>query len=58
MRLLKDHRMSIINLKIRTPDTHETARYAAEITVRGHAKSEMIPEKAEKVPGIVSVICL
>ena len=45
MRFLKDHCMSIVSLKVRTLDTHETAKYAAYITVRGYAKSEMIPEK-------------
>ena len=55
LRMLKDHRLSIINLKIHSLDDEETARYSAIVELRGNAKIPVILEKAQDISGIVSV---
>ena len=54
LRMLKNHRLAITNLKIHSLDEDQAARYAAVISLRGDAKVEMILEKAQDTEGIVS----
>lgn len=56
LRFCKDHRMSIINLQIRSLDGDSEAKYAAEVTLRGGMTCGELTERIHAMPGIVSVV--
>ena len=56
LRLCKDSRMAIVNLKIHTLGADDDARYAAEVFLRGNVDREALLGKVRRMPGIVSAI--
>lgn len=56
LRLCKDSRMAIVNLKIHTLGADDDARYAAEVFFRGNVDREALLGKVRRMPGIVSAI--
>ena len=58
LRYCKDSGMSITNLKIRTGDGSESARYTAEVSLRGAVKAETLTDHMEQMPGIAGVTIL
>ena len=56
LRLCKDSRMAIVNLKIHTLGADDDARYAAEVFLRGNVDRETLLGKVRRMPGIVSAI--
>ena len=57
LRLCKDRRMSITNLRIHTLES-SGADYAAEVSLRGNVKSEELISAVRLMKGIVSVVVL
>lgn len=56
LRLCKDNRMSIVNLKIHTLEDNDEAQYAAAVSLRGNLKSDALLDKVHQMPGIVSAV--
>ena len=58
LRFCKDNRMAIINLKIHTNEDTQDARYAAEVSLRGNMKQDVLLGKIQQMPGILSAMGL
>ena len=58
LRYCKDNGMTIVNLKIRTEDGNEPARYTAEVSLRGAVNAETLTDHMEQMPGIAGVTIL
>ena len=58
LRFCKDNRMAIINLKIHTNEDTQDARYAAEVSLRGNMRQEILLGKVQQMPGILSAMGL
>ncbi len=58
LRFCKDNRMAITNLRIKTLEDSEEAKYAAEVSMRGNSPRESLLSQIQKMPGVVSAITL
>ena len=60
LRLCKDQRMSIVNLRVRTIalSADDGAQYTATITLHGSVESDEMLRKVRMMPGVVSVALL
>ena len=58
LRLCKDNRLAIVNLKIHTIEDAAGAQYAAEVSLRGTMREDALIQKVQQMPGIVSAMGL
>lgn len=60
LRLCKNHRMAITNLRIHTMDSAGTdlPRYTAEVEMRGNTDSKTLLRLIQQMPGVVSAVVL
>lgn len=56
LRYCKDSHMAIINLKIHSLEDNPEAQYAAEISLRGAVKCEILLDRVHQMSGIVSAV--
>lgn len=56
LRLCKNHRMAITNLRIHTMDSagKDLPKYTAEVEMRGNTDSKVLLELIQQMPGVVS----
>ena len=56
LRLCKNHRMAITNLRIHTMDSagKDLPKYTAEVEMRGNTDSKVLLELIQEMPGVVS----
>lgn len=58
LRLCKDNRMAIVNLKIHAVEESAESNYAAEICLRGVMKQDDLLKQVHQMPGITSAMGL
>ena len=56
LRLCKNNRLVIVNLKIHALEDSFDAQYAAEVSLRGSMKCAALLDKVQQMPGIVSAV--
>ena len=58
LRLCKNHRLSIRNVRIETLEDDAAAPYAAQVDLRGWMSREKLLEHIRQTPGIIETVGL
>ena len=58
LRLCKDNRMAIVNLRIHTSNDRADAAFTATVALRGFMKSADLLDRIRRIPGIVAAMTL